>query len=406
MNDTTELPSKAKSPTADAEAGHFQTGRVVTISAAHGVHDTYTAFLPSLLPVFIANLALSRTEAGLLTVFLQGPSLLQPLIGHLADRVSLRYLVILAPAATATMMSLLGIAPAYAVLALLLMLAGVSSAGIHSVGPVMAGRLSGDYLGRGMGFWMVGGELGRTLGPIVIVSALQILQPKGTPWLMVAGWSMSGLLFFLLRDVAGRPPDAAGTLPWGEALRALGPLLAPLIGIIIVRSFMVSALTTYLPTFLSDEGAGLFFAGASLSILEAAGVVGALLGGSMSDRLGRRTVLFASMLATPLLMFAFLAADGWLHIPLLLLLGLSALSVGPVIMALVQESLPKNRALANGVYMALSFVLRSGVIVVIGAIGDVLSLRSAFAVSAVAPLLGLPLILLLPGKLSQPKEAS
>jgi FSR family fosmidomycin resistance protein-like MFS transporter len=173
-----------------------------------------------------------------------------------------------------------------------------------------------------------------------------------------------------------------------------------LIGIIIVRLFMVSALTTYLPTFLTEEGAGLFFAGASLSILEGAGVIGALLGGSLSDRLGRRAVLLGSMLATPLLMFAFLAVDGWLHVPVLLLLGLSTLSVGPVIMALVQESLPENRALANGVYMALSFVLRSGVVVVIGAIGDLLSLRTAFTVSAVAPLLGLPLILFLPQRRS------
>ncbi len=374
----------------------FQAGRVITVSAAHGVHDTYTAFLPSLLPVFIQNLALSKTRAGLLTVFLQVPSLLQPFIGHLADRVSLRYLVILAPAVTAAMMSLLGVAPRYAMLGLLLVLAGVSSAALHSVGPVMAGRLSGESLGRGMGFWMVGGELGRTLGPIIIVSALQILTPKGTPWLMLGGVLMSGILFVLLQDVAGRPPPAGAALPWIDALRALGPLLAPLIGIIIARSFMVSALTTYLPTFLSEEGSGLFFAGASLSILEGAGVIGALVGGSLSDQLGRRTVLFASMMATPLLMVAFLATDGSIHILLLLLLGLSALSVGPVIMALVQENLPENRALANGLYMALSFVLRSGVIVVIGAIGDWLSLRAAFMVSAVAPLLGLPLILLLP----------
>jgi FSR family fosmidomycin resistance protein-like MFS transporter len=392
---TTDEASSASDSTETAEA-EFQSGRVLTISAAHGVHDTYTAFLPSLLPVFIANLVLSKTEAGLLTVFLQGPSLLQPFIGHLADRVSLRYLVILAPAVTGALMSLLGVAPAYGVLALLLVLTGLSSAGIHAVGPVMAGRLSGESLGRGMGFWMVGGELGRTLGPIIIVSSLEILAPRGTPWLMLAGLGMSILLFVLLRDVAGRPPGAAEALPWREALRSLSPLLAPLIGIIIVRSFMVSALTTYLPTFLSEEGAGLFFAGASLSILEGAGVIGALLGGSMSDRFGRRTILFSSMLATPLLMLVFLVADGWLTIPLLLLLGLTSLSVGPVIMALVQESLPENRALVNGVYMALSFLLRSGVILIIGAIGDLLSLRTAFAVSAVIPLLGLPLVALLP----------
>lgn len=369
---------------------------MLTISAAHGVHDTYTAFLPSLLPVFIANFALSKTKAGLLTVFLQAPSLLQPFIGHLADRLSLRYLVILAPAVTATMMSLLGVAPGYAVLALFLIMAGLSSAGLHAVGPVMAGRLSGQRLGRGMGFWMVGGELGRTLGPIVIVSALELLTLSGTPGLMIAGLAMSALLFFLLRDVAGSDHSEAVGLPWREALRSMGPLLLPLSGVIVARSFMVSALTTYLPTFLSEEGAGLFFAGASLSLLEGAGVIGALLGGSLSDRLGRRVVLFASMLTTPLLMFAFLLLDGWLQIPLLLLMGLAALSVGPVIMALVQESAPENPALANGAYMALSFLLRAGVIVVLGGIGDLFNLRVAFTASAAITLLGLPLILLLP----------
>jgi FSR family fosmidomycin resistance protein-like MFS transporter len=379
-----------------AEAADFETGRVLTVSAAHGVHDTYTAFLPSLLPVFIATFALSKTQAGLLSVFMQAPSLLQPFIGHLADRVSLRYLVILAPAVTAAAMSLLGAAPGYAVLALLLMVAGLSSASLHSVGPVMAGRLSGESLGRGMGFWMVGGELGRTLGPLVIVSALQFLTLQRTPALMVAGLLMTVVLFVLLRDVAGRPPAAGEALPWRQALQSMGALLLPLIGIILVRSFMVSALTTYLPTFLSEEGAGLFFAGASLSILEGAGVVGALVGGSLSDRFGRRAVLSASMLTTPLLMFAFLLVNGWLQVPLLLLMGFSALSVGPVIMALVQESSPESRALANGVYMALSFVIRSGVIVLVGAVGDLFDLRVAFTVSAVITLLGLPLVLLLP----------
>jgi FSR family fosmidomycin resistance protein-like MFS transporter len=390
--------AKATTKTRAAEAKRFQTGRVLTISAGHALHDTYTAFLPPLLPVFIANLALSKTEAGLLTVFMQGASLLQPFIGHLADRISLRLFVILAPTVTAVMMSLLGVAPGYAVLALLLVVVGFSSASIHAVGPVMTGNLSGRRLGRGMGFWMVGGELGRTLGPIAIVSAVRLLTLEGTPWLMLAGLSISAILYVFLRDVPGRPPNAGQGLPWRQVLRGMGPLLAPLAGILVARSFMVSALTTYLPTFLSEEGADLWLAGASLSILEAAGVVGALLGGSISDRLGRRWVLFFSMLATPLLMFVFLAVKGWLQFPLLLVLGFTALSVSPVVMALVQESYPENRALANGLYMALNFGLRSGVVVVIGALGDLFGLRLAFTVSAVIPLLGLPLLLLLPGR--------
>jgi MFS transporter, FSR family, fosmidomycin resistance protein len=170
-------------------------------------------------------------------------------------------------------------------------------------------------------------------------------------------------------------------------------IVEPFLGILMDRS-----LTTYLPTFLSEEGADLWLAGASLSLLEAGGVVGALLGGAMSDRLGRRLVLFISMLTAPLLMFAFLMIGGWLQFPLLLVMGFTALSVTPVIMALMQESFPENRALANGVYMSFSFVLGSAVVVALGAMGDLFGLRLAFAVSAVITLLGLPLILLLPRK--------
>jgi FSR family fosmidomycin resistance protein-like MFS transporter len=380
-------------------------GRVLTISAGHAVHDTYTGFLSSLLPVFITNLSLSNTEAGLLTIFMQGPSLLQPFIGHLADRASLRILFILAPAVTGTMMSLLGIAPGYAMLALLLVAVGASSASLHSIGPVIAGNVSGRNLGRGMGLWMVGGELGRTLGPIIIVSAVRLLTLKGTPWLMIGGLLTSAVLYLRLRDVPERPPNGIQPLPWRRALRDMKPLLIPLAGIIVAHSFMSSALTTYLPTFLSGEGADLWFAGVSLSVLEAAGVVGALLGGSISDRLGRRLIFFVSILVTPFLMFAFLTVSGWLRFPLLLALGFVALSVTPVIMALVQESFPENRALANGVYMSLSFVLRSGVVVVLGALGDLFGLRLAFAASAVITLLGLPLIFLLPGRRNHCRSA-
>jgi FSR family fosmidomycin resistance protein-like MFS transporter len=382
------------------EAERFQTDRVLTISAGHAVHDTYTGFLAPLLPAFIESLALSKTEAGLLTVFNQGPSLLQPFIGHLADRISLRYMVILAPGVSATAMSLLGVAPGYAVLALLLMVAGLSSAALHSVAPVMAGRLSGRNLGRGMGFWMVGGELGRTLGPLAI-AAYFTLRPDSLasmPLMMVGGWLASLLLYIRLKDVSGRPPNAGEGRPWRQALKVMGPILVPLGGIIVARSFMSAALTTYLPVFLTEEGAELWFAGISLSVLEAAGVVGALAGGALSDRLGRRATLLISLTTTPVLMFAFLAVGGWLRFPLLLALGLTSLSVVPVIMALMQETFPENRALANGTYMALSFGIRSTVVVVVGAIGDLWGMRLAFTISAVIPLLGLPFLLMLPSR--------
>ncbi len=374
----------------------FQADRVATIAAGHVVHDTYTSFLPPLLPRFIADLSLSRTEAGVLTVFMQVPSLLQPFIGHLADRVSLRYLVILAPAATGAMMSLLGVASDYALLALLLVAAGLSSAGFHAVAPAMTGRLSGAKLGRGLGFWMIGGEIGRALGPIVIVTALVHLKPPETPYLMLGGLLATIFLYIRLRDVrvhASARPQSPGL---GAALRHMRPLMVPLIGIVVVRGFMMASLTIFLPTFLTDEGAGLWLAGAALTLLEAAGVAGALLGGWTSDRLGRRPVLLACLLASPVFMFVFLGVEGWAQFAVLLVLGVTLLGVAPVALALVQEHFPENRALASGLYMSMSFMVRSLAVVVLGLVGDLFGLRLAFAGSALLMLLGVPLVFLLP----------
>jgi FSR family fosmidomycin resistance protein-like MFS transporter len=393
---TSRSSDQGGSRRARADQGPFQTGRVLTISAAHAVHDTYTAFLPPLLPEFISRLALSNTEAGALTVFLQAPSVLQPYIGHLGDRVNLRYLVIAAPAIAAVIMSLLGLAPRYAVLALFLTVVGLSSAGFHAVAPVVAGRLSGPSLGRGMGLWMVGGELGRTIGPLVIVTALNFMTLEGTAWLMVFGLAASLLLYILLRDLPVSSRHNHEGLSFRQGLRAIRPLLVPLLGIITARASLLAALTTYLPIFLTEEGASLWSAGMSLTLLEAAGVVGALVGGSLSDRLGRRSVLFVAMLSTPLFMLAFLVAGRWARLPLLLVMGFTSLSVAPVIMALVQESSPDNRALANGLYMALAFVIRSLAVLALGALGDLSSLRLAFAASAIVPLLALPLVFMFP----------
>jgi len=387
-------------PEADKTSASFETGQVVTISAGHAVHDTYTAFLPPLLPVLIERFALSNTLAGLLSAFLQFPSLAQPVIGHLADRLSLRYLVILAPGVSATLMSLLGITPGFLWAALLLLLAGLSSASMHAIGPAMVGRVSGDRLGRGMSYWMVGGELGRTVGPILIVSAIGLFSIRGIAWLMVGGWLASFLLFIQLRRVPGRPIEDRAALPWRDAVLKMRPFLVALAGLQVVRSFSSVALTTFLPLYLEGQGQSLFWAGASLSILEAAGVVGALVGGSYSDRIGRRRILAASIVTTSALIVVFLLLSGWWQRAILPLLGFASLSMTPVIMAIVQECYPENRALANGLYMALSFIIRSLVLVAFGGISDWIGLQGGYVLSAILLLTGLIFIPMFPVRAS------
>ncbi len=157
-------------------------------------------------------------------------------------------------------------------------------------------------------------------------------------------------------------------------------------------------LVTYLPVLLHDEGESFWLASVSLSVLQAAGVAGAFFGGTLSDRLGRRLMIFLSILPTAILMLIFLGISGWVRFPLLILLGLTSLSITPVIMALVQENFPDNRALANGFYMALSFAIRSIVIIIVGRVGDIFDLRTAFAAAAVVSLVSVPLVRWLPAK--------
>ncbi len=383
----------------DETNSRFEHKQVATVAGAHAVHDTYTAFLPPLLPELINKLALSKTEAGLLSVFIQAPSLLQPFIGHLADRSGLRLVVILTPAISGTMMSLLGWAPGYAWLAVLLTIAGLSSAALHAVAPVIAGRYSGQSLGRGMGFWMVGGELGRTLGPIVIVTAVGFLTLKGSALLMLGGFVTSALLYITLKDLPSRIQPGIASTDWRAALAGMRSLLVPLSVLIAARSLLIVSLTIYLPLYLTEKGASLWMAGVSLSVLEFAGVIGALAGGALSDKVGRRWVLLVAMLTAPALLFLVLNLEGWILFPILLLTGFSLLSIGPVIMAIVQESFPENRAFANGVYMAISFLIRSVAAVAIGMLGDAFDLRWAFSISAVVMWAGVPLVFMLPRRL-------
>lgn len=378
-------------------AQEFQAGRVITVAVGHTVHDMYTSFLAPLLPTFITNLALSKTEAGLLMVFLQGPSVLQPVIGHLADKVNLRLLVILGPAITGILMSLLGIAPAYGILALMLTLAGFSSAAFHSVAPPLAGRLAGRRLGRGIGVWMVGGEVGYTIGPILLVSATQVLGLGGLPWLISIGLVVAIFLAAKLSAAQTAPARGAQVGSWRQVLPSMKPLLLPLIGITLLRSPMIAALTTFLPVFLRDRGASLWVAGASLSILQAAGVAGALAAGSLSDSLGRKRTLALLFTAAPLCMLAFLFTRGLPQVGMLLLLGFTALCVPTVLTALVQESFPEHRALANGVYGSMNFIIYALAVALAGALGDWIGLRAAFLLGAGATLLALPLLLTLPG---------
>jgi MFS transporter, FSR family, fosmidomycin resistance protein len=393
---TIQMKSETLSETAVTHPTDFQTGQVFTIAGGHFTHDTYSAFLAPLLPLIQERLQTNYTLTGSLAIFSQLPSLLNPFLGYLADKVSLRYFIILAPAVTATLFSSLGFAPNYAVLAMLLLAAGVSIAAFHAPAPAMIGRLAGNQVGKGMSIFMAAGELGRTLGPIIAIAGVSWFGLEGIWRLMFVGWAVSVILYYRLRTVSARPAHQKA-FNFVESWPAIRRLFSALTLVVGARILMQAALTTYLPIYVTDvRGLSLWLSAGSLTILEAAGVLGALFAGTLSDRIGRIRMLTILLTAAPLLYIAFLFGPAWTAVPLLILLGFTSISPQPVFLALVQDQFRDNRALANGIYLAMNFLVRAAGIWLIGLLADQLGLQQAFLIGGLLAFLSIPALRLLP----------
>lgn len=133
-----------------------------------------------------------------------------------------------------------------------------------------------------------------------------------------------------------------------------------------------------------------------MTLVEGAGVAGVLAVGSLSDALGRRRMLLISLVTSPFMLFGFVWLDGWLRFAMLIFTGLSLLSTTPVMLALVQEHSTSSPAAANGMFMMVSFLARSSIVVFVGILGDVIGLEATYVFSSLLGLLGIPFIMMLP----------
>lgn len=371
----------------------FQWGNVVTISFAHMLHDIYSSFLAPILPLLISKLQMGYTLAGLLSFIQRIPSLLNPLVGLLADKLSLRYFIIIAPSVTSVSMSLLGSAPHYLMLLILCLIMGISATIFHVPAPVMIKRVSGERTGMGMSFYMVGGELARTLGPIIILWAVSVWGLEGTWRLIPFGLGTSLVLFFRIRKV--RIADEFANKEKRRGIRStfnhLLPLFLLISGFTLSRALMKSALTTFLPTYLTlNRGDSLWVAGISLAILQFAGAAGTLCCGSLSDKIGRKTTLVIIASISPMLMGLFLLFKGFFTFPLLVLMGFFLFAPNPVVLALVQETGSDRPAFVNSIYMTINFLMGATTNLLIGILGDIIGLDTTYILAAGLAVLAIP----------------
>ncbi len=368
-------------PGKKSEREGFQRSRVITISAGHFIHDVYTSFLAPALPKIIDKLGMSYGMAGLLAVIQRIPSLLNPFVGIVAERPVMKYMVIISPALTAAMMSLIGIAPGYIFLSVILLVSGLSSTMWHIPSPVMIKQLAGDRTGKGMSYYMLGGELARTAGPLIILGVIQLWGLEGTWKMMPLGFVASFILYLNFRKARFKAPVRQQNMEgsyWRIFLR-YSPAFILTGGFTFFQAGMKAALTYYLPTFLTDAGGySIGFADISLTVLQLAGAAGAYFAGTLSDRLGRDKTLLVISISAPVLMFIFMQLEGYWIFPVLIPLGFFLFAPVSVMLAMIQDLQTEKKAFVNAIYMTINFFISSLIIPGVGIITDHFSFRSSY----------------------------
>ena len=334
----------------------------VLLGLGHAVDDFYPSFLAPLLPLFVEKLGLSLTLAGALAT-LQGftTSLVQPLFGYLADRDRRPALAAWGMLASAIFTSLWGLAPNRASLILLVVLGGLGVAFFHPVAGGLAAQVARGQRRKGlaMSLFVTGGSVGYGLGPLVAVAlasrwGLPAIALAGLPGVLMAGFLHRRLSADFprrlpLRGFAVERPSLRAVL-----VQQLSPLLL-LTLIVMLRAALQMTMGTFLPLYLSQQGFSLVVCGLAVSVFRVTGALGGLAGGPLSDRIGRRQVLFLSFaLALPFL-WGFFRAEGWLALGLLAAAGVIITSSMPVSILIAHEAAPQSPSMASGLIIGFAW---------------------------------------------------
>ena len=367
------------------------------MAVAHGTNDGYVAFLAPLLPRMMEKLDLSIAMAAVLAMTLSiSSSLLQPAAGYLADHVGRKRFAVLGPLLTAVFMSLIGVAPTFAVLMGILVMGGLGSAVFHPPGASMATRVEdGKGSGLRLSFFSFGGALGYAAGPLVVVAIVAAVGLEGLWVAMVPGIMLALLLW---RVLPADPEREAHHPPPPTPVVLLKALVGPLGLLFVISAFGAFVQRVYLtmsPIIMAEHGGSEALGAAALSIYLGAQALGTLTGGFLTDRWDRRRLLVgATLLSCPAHLLAVMLEPG--SAPAL---GAAATSgflnmmMLPPIVVMAQELIPEGAAVGSGIVMGLAWAAGSVAMLGTGMLADVIGAVPAAALSMPLVLIGSALAL-------------
>jgi FSR family fosmidomycin resistance protein-like MFS transporter len=371
-------------------------GGAAVLAIAHALTDSYAAFLHPLLPRVMEKLGLSITLAATLatTLFLAS-SLTQPLLGWLADRYGRRPFVIGGVLASGVFLSLIGVAPNFAVLAVLLVLGGIGGAAFHPPGASLAARAAdGRGSGARMSVFSFGGSAGYAVGPLVAVGLVSAFGFGGLAFAMAPALLAALVLPALLPAESSARAAAPPPRP-AAVLRLLAGPLGAVFGVSAAATFVQRSFQTMMPIVVAQAGGSEAEGALVLTAYLVGQAGGSLTGGMLADRVDRRALLFVLTLGSlPAHLLAISLAPGSpAGLTAAAVAGLVNMAVVPPVVIMAQEMLPGGAAFGSSIAMGLAWATGSVFVLGTGALGDAVGPRAAALVVMPAVLIGTALAL-------------
>jgi FSR family fosmidomycin resistance protein-like MFS transporter len=343
----------------------------------HLTNDALANYLPGILAIIAQERHVPLFLLGSLMTILMFGQVLQPLSGLLADRIGGRALALGGPVLSAVGVIFVSLSQSYAGMAVGLLLAGIGTTLFHPQALAVARTLSGQRVGLSMSVFLVGGEFGRAIGPVV---ATLIVGAFGLQHLWVIGLALVFTWPWLLRVVPALPRRTALSSPVNFRKHLVPALsLGAFAGL---RAGAILTATTLMPLLWQQEGGSNLLGASMVTTLIGIGIVGNLIGGMLRDRFGSGAVLWGSSAAGALLMFLLQFAQGLAFWPVLALIGIALFSSSPVTMLIGQDIFKENPALGSGIALGLGNGLGALLMLPIGYAAQHISIHFGLGIGA------------------------
>ncbi|WP_430912795.1 MFS transporter [Methylobacterium sp. sgz302541] len=368
------------------------------LSVSHLLNDLLQSLLPALYPLLKAQFALDFGQIGLITFVFQGTaSLLQPVVGSYTDRRPQPFSLASGMALSLAGLILLSLAPGYGVLLAAAGLIGLGSAIFHPEASRVARLAAGGRYGMAQSVFQVGGNVGSALGPLM---AAFVVVPRGqasVAWFGLAALTGIGVLTAVGRWYRARlatapvrrsaAPARAGDRP---SRRRTGMTVAVLLALIFSKYFYTASISSYLTFYLIHRfGVSVAQAQIDLFVFLGAYALGTLLGGPIGDRIGRKPVIWISILGIlPFTLALPHVGLAW-TVALLVPIGLILASAMPAILVYAQELLPGRIGLVGGLFFGFAFGIGGIGAALLGELADHAGIEQVYALCAYLPLIGL-----------------